>query len=99
MTKKSITYGGYQFEADMECFDDVRFFEIADKLEKEPVLHVDILKMAIGEDGYKAFSDYFTKKDGRLKMSAVIGAVGMIFEASDPKGSASGISESTTKKN
>ena len=99
MAKKTITFNDYSFDVDMDCFDDVEFFEIADKLEAEPRLHIDILKMAIGDDGYKAFSDHFKKRDGKLKMSLVIEAVAKIFEASDPKGSASGSSKSNTQTN
>lgn len=99
MAKKTITFNDYSFDVDMDCFDDVEFFEIADKLDTEPRLHINILKMAVGEDGYKAFSDHFKKRDGKLKMSLVIEAVAKIFEASDPKDSASGSSKSNTQTN
>lgn len=99
MAKKHITYADYSFDVDMDCFDDVRFFEIADKLESDPKLHIDVLRIAIGEDGYKAFSDHFTAKDGRLKMSRVIEAIAEIFGEADPKDSASGNSKSNTQKN
>lgn len=96
---KHINYDGYEFDVDMTCFDDVEFFEIADKLEEEPKLHINILKIAIGEDGYQKFADHFKKEEGRLKMSKVIGAVAKIFEEADPKGSASGSSAKSTQKN
>lgn len=99
MAIKHIKYADYSFDVDMDCFDDVRFFETADRLEAEPKLHIDILKIAIGEDGYEALKDHFEKKDGKLKMSVVIEAVAKIFEASDPKDSASGSSKSNTKTN
>lgn len=99
MAKKQITLNDYSFDADLNCFDDVEFFEIVDRLEAEPKLHIDILKMAIGENGYKNFADYFKKRDGKLKMSIVIEAVAKIFEASDPKESASGSSKSNTQTN
>lgn len=99
MAKKSITFRDYKFNVDMDCFDDVEFFEIADKLQAEPKYHVDILKIALGEDGYEAFADHFKKEDGKLKMSVVIEAVAKIFGEADPKDSASGSSEKTTQTN
>ncbi len=99
MAIKSVSYDGYQFDVDMDCFDDVRFFELSDKLESDPKLHVDVLKLAIGDKGYEKFSSHFMKKDGRLKMSAVIGAVAAIFGEADPKESASGNSEKNTQTN
>lgn len=99
MAIKHINYEGYEFDVEMDCFDDVEFFEIADKLESDPKLHIDILKIALGEDGYQKFADFFKKAEGKLKMSKVIGAVSKIFEQADPKGSASGSSEKTTQKN
>ena len=99
MAKKHIEIDDYSFDVDMDCFDDVEFFEIADKLEAEPRKHIELLKLAIGEDGYSAFADYFKKRDGKLKMTVVMNAVAKIFEASDPKDSASGSSKSNTQKN
>lgn len=99
MAKKNIKYADYSFDVDMDCFDDVRFFEIADTLETTPKNHIDILKMALGEDGYKKFADHFTKRDGRLKMTVVMETVAKIFDEADPKDSASGSSEKTTQKN
>lgn len=98
MAKKHLSYDGYEFDVDMDCFDDVEFFEIVDKLEEQPKLNIDLLKMAIGENGYKSFADYFKKRDGKLKMSTVMSAVAKIFEESDPKDSASGDLEKTTQK-
>ena len=99
MAKKHFKFLDYAFDVDMDCFDDVEFFEIADKLETEPKLHIDVLKIALGEDGYDAFKNHFVKRDGKLKMSTVIEAVAVIFEAADPKDSASGNSENNTQKN
>lgn len=99
MATKNIKFKDYSFDVDLDCFDDVEFFEIADRLEAEPKLHINILKMAIGEDGYKAFAEHFKKRDGKLKMSIVIEAVAKIFESSDPKDSASGSSKSNTQTN
>lgn len=98
MAKKHLSYDDYELDVDMDCFDDVEFFEIVDKLEEQPKLNIDLLKMAIGENGYKSFADYFKKRDGKLKMSTVMSAVAKIFEESDPKGSASGELEKTTQK-
>ena len=85
-TKKTVEYEGYSFELDMDVFDDVRFFEMADELEKKPSLNIELAKMGMGEDGYKKFEAYFKKKDGgRLKMSRVMNLVAKMFEQTDPK--------------
>lgn len=97
MATTHIKFEDYSFDVDMDCFDDVRFFEMTDRLEADPKLHIDILKLAIGESGYKEFAAHFEKKDGKLKMSKVISAVAAIFNAADPKESASGTSESNTQ--
>lgn len=99
MAIKHIKYADYSFDVDMDCFDDVEFFEIADRLEKEPRLHINILKLALDEKEYKKLSDHFVKRDGKLKMSVVIDIVAKIFGEADPKGSASGESAETTQKN
>ena len=98
VTKKKIEFEGFSREIDMDVFDDVKFFEIIDKLEENPSLNIDVVKMAFGEDGYKALSDYFIKRDGKLKMSVIMSFVAKMFEESDPKDSASGDSEKTTQK-
>lgn len=85
MATKHVKYADYEFNVDMDCFDDVRFFEITDKLESEPKYHIDVMKIALGDAGYKKFADHFTKRDGKLKMSVVIEAVAKIFSAADPK--------------
>ena len=97
-TKKNIEFEGFSREIDMDVFDDVKFFEIVDKLEENPSLNINVVKMAFGEDGYKALSDYFTKRDGKLKMSVIMSFVAKMFEESDPKDSASGDLEKTTQK-
>lgn len=97
MAIKHIKVRDYSFDVDMDCFDDVRFFELADKLETDPKLHIDVLKLALGDAGYATFAEHFTKADGRCKMSVVIEAVAKIFEEADPKDSASGNSAKTIK--
>lgn len=99
MATKQFEVEGFKFEVDMTRFDDVEFFEIIDKLDTNPKLHIDLAKMAMGEDGYKAFADYFKKRDGKLKMSVLMRAVEKIFEEADPKDSASGSSAKSTQKN
>lgn len=99
MAIKHIKYADYSFDVDMDCFDDVTFFEIADKLETEPKLHIDVLKLALGDKGYEKLADHFIKKDGKFKMSTAIEVVAQIFGEADPKDSASGESAETTQKN
>lgn len=85
-TKKTVEYEGFSFDIDMEVFDDVRFFEIADELEAKPVLNIEIAKMGMGEKTFKKFEDFFKKKDdGKLKMSHIMGVVAKIFEEAGPK--------------
>lgn len=97
MTTKTIKLDDYSFDVDMDCFDDVEFFEMSDKIEENPKLNIDVLKLAIGNDGYEKFADHFKKSEGKLKMSKVIEAVARIFDVSDPKDSASGNSEKNTQ--
>lgn len=97
MATKTIKLDDYSFEVDMDCFDDVEFFEMSDKLEENPKLHIDIFKIAVGNSGYDNFAEHFKKKDGKLKMSRVVEAVAKIFDESDPKDSASGNSEKNTQ--
>lgn len=85
MATKHLEYDGYKFDVDMDMFDDVRFYEIADELESKPSLNIEIAKMGLGKDGFNKFSEHFTKRDGRLKMSVVMGVVAKIFTESDPK--------------
>lgn len=85
-TAKTIEYDGYKFDLDMEVFDDVRFFEIADELETKPILNIELAKMGMGEKNYQKFEEFFKKKDnGRLKMSRVMGVVAKMFEETGPK--------------
>ena len=97
MATKTIKLDDYSFDVDMDCFDDVEFFEMSDKIEENPKLNIDVLKLAIGNDGYEKFADHFKKSEGKLKMSKVIEAVARIFDASDPKEQASGNSEKNTQ--
>lgn len=86
MAKKTVEYEGFSFELDMDVFDDVRFFEIADKLEEKPMLNIDLAKLAMGEKTYDKFESYLKKKDnGVLKMSRVMGMVAKFFEEAGPK--------------
>lgn len=86
MATKKIDYEGFSFDADMDMFDNVRFFEIADELETKPVLNIELAKMGMGEKTYAKFEEFFKKKDGgRLKMTHVMNVVAKIFEEAGPK--------------
>ena len=98
MDKKHIDFEGFKFDIDMDIFDDVKFYELADTIEAKPSNNIDILKMGLG-DKYADFEAFFTKKDGRLKMSKVMQLVAVIFETAGPKDSASGSSKNNTPKN
>jgi hypothetical protein len=99
MATKKIDFDGYSCEIDLDVFDDVRFFEMIDKLEENPSLNIEVAKMGLGEENYKKISEFFTKRDGKLKMSVVMGIVAQIFAEADPKDSASGSSEKNTQTN
>lgn len=85
MATKHIDYEGFSTDIDMEVFDDVRFFEIADKLEEKPALNIEIVKLGLGEKEYDRFEKFFTKLDGKFKMSRVMGMVVKLFEEAGPK--------------
>lgn len=86
MAKKTVEYEGFSFELDMEVFDDVRFFEIAEQLETKPILNIELAKMGMGEKTYEKFESYFKKKDnGKLKMSHIMNVVAKMFEEAGPK--------------
>lgn len=85
MATKHIEYEGFSTDIDMDIFDDVRFFEIADKLEEKPVLNIEIVKLGLGEKEYNRFDQFFTKKDGKLKMSRIMNMVAKLFEEAGPK--------------
>lgn len=96
---KTVEVGGYKLTVDMDAFDDVRFFEMSEQVEEHPKLFIDILKMAAGEAEYSKMEKHFVKKDGRFKMNTVIEAVNKVLDITDPKGGASGQSESSTQTN
>lgn len=96
---KHIEHDGFKIDVDMDVFDDVRFFELSDQSMTEPGKLIDIAKLAFGEDGYQRLVDYFTKKEGRLKMSKLSEIYGKIFEIESPKESASGQQKPSTRTN
>lgn len=85
---KDVEYDGYKFKIDEELLDDVELLEMIDGIENEekPALIITLLKRLIGDDGYAAMKEYFVKKDGRFKMSALGEIYRVIFEDFDPKG-------------
>lgn len=94
---KQLDIGGFKFEADIDNFDDVEFYEMADKVEENPKYCIDILKLAVGESVYKDMAAYFKKKDGKFKMTVVMDAVNKILDITDPKEEASGPSDNSTQ--
>ena len=55
MATKHIEYEGFSTDIDMDVFDNVRFFEIADKLEEKPALNIEVVKLGLGEKEYDRF--------------------------------------------
>lgn len=85
MATKHIDYEGFSTDIDTDVFDNVRFFEIADQLEAKPALNIEIVKIGLGEKEYARFEKFFTKLDGRYKMSRVMNMVVKLFEEAGPK--------------
>ena len=98
-TIKTIEIDGYKLDVDIDAFDDVRFFELADEENTRASVVIDMLKMGIGEDGYQKMYDYFVKKEGRLRVSTIRKAFDILFGLMSPKASASGQSENDTQTN
>lgn len=96
---KHVEVAGYKFDVDLDGFDDVEFFEMSEQLDEHPKYFIDILKLGIGEDGYKKMEQHFKAKDGKFKMNVVIEAVNKVLEITDPKGEASGQSDGSTQTN
>lgn len=99
-TIKHVEFEGYKFDVDLDVFDDVEFFKLADDLDKGDTSKlIDIFVMALGQDGYDKLAAYFKKRDGRLRMSVLQKITNVIFGLADPKDSASGTSETTISTN
>ena len=82
---KHIEYKGYKLDVDMDKFDDVEFLDLADQAMTRGGALIDIMKMAVGEDGYKDLKAYFVKKDGKLKISVLKDIFDLIFNEVSPK--------------
>lgn len=100
LTIKHVEFEGYKFDIDMDVFDDVEFFKLADDLDKgDSSKLIDIFVMALGQSGYDKLAAYFKKRDGRLRMSTLQKLTNVIFGLADPKESASGTPETTISTN
>ena len=96
---KHIEFEGFELDVDMDNFDDVEFFTLSDEAQTNPGKLIDIAKLAFGEEGYKALKAYFVKKDGKLALSKLSAIYEKIFQAEDPKESASGTRKANTQTN
>ena len=96
---KHIEHEGFEFDVDMDNFDDIEFFELADELETNQAKIIDIAKLTLGAEGYNAMKEYFKKKDGKLKFSTVSQIFDKILAITDPKDSASGSQGKNTQTN
>lgn len=82
---KHIEYKGYKLDVDMDKFDDVEFLTLADEAMTRGGALIDIMKLALGEDGYKDLKAYFVKLDGKLKISTLNNITDLIFNQVSPK--------------
>lgn len=94
-----IEFEGYEFDVDMDNFDDVEFFTLSDEAMTRPAKLIDITKLVLGQDGYEKLKAYFVKKDGKLTMSKLSDIYSKILKIEDPKESASGTQETNTQTN
>lgn len=96
---KHIEFEGYEFDVDMDNFDDVDFFTLSDEATTNVSKLIPITKLVLGEDGYEKLKAYFVKKDGKLGMNKLSLIYAKILEIEDPKESASGSHKSNTQTN
>ena len=80
----TVEHEGYKFDVDLDLFDDVEFFELADGVEQKQSNLIEILKLVL-KDKYSDMADYFKKKDGRFKMSTASAILDKILSVPDPK--------------
>ena len=80
----TVEHEGYKFDVDLDLFDDVEFFELADGVEEKQSNLIEILKLVL-KDKYSDMADYFKKKDGRFKMSTASEILDKILNVPDPK--------------
>lgn len=86
-TKKQLTFEGYDFTVDTDLLDDVEAFELIDRIENkgQTAAIVPLLKFLIGADGYEDMKSYFTKRDGRFRVTTLVKIYPVIIENFDPK--------------
>lgn len=80
---RTVEYDGYKITVDMDLFDDVKFFELADGVQERQSNLIDIMRLIL-KDKFSDLEAYFVKKDGRLKMSTISAFVDKLLSI-DPK--------------
>lgn len=98
-TIKTVEVDGYKLTVDMDALDDVRFLEMADREVSQPSVIIEMLKLVVGENGYKDMESYFVKKEGKLRISTIRKSFDKLLSVYDPKESASTKSENDTQTN
>lgn len=96
---KHVEFEGFEFDVDMDNFDDVEFFTLSDEATTNISKLIPITKLVLGEDGYERLKAYFVKKDGKLGMNKLSLIYAKILEIEDPKESASGSQGKNTQTN
>ena len=84
---KEIEVDGYKFKVDMDLMDDFEAFEYIDKIENNGQVGaiVPLLKFMVGDDGVAEMKAYFTKKEGRFRVSKLMKVYEAIVANFDPK--------------
>lgn len=80
---KTVEVDGFKLTVDMDLFDDVEFFQLADEIDTKQSNIAKILKL-VARDDYDALVAYFKNKDGRFKMSVASQFIDKLL-ALDPK--------------
>jgi hypothetical protein len=77
---------GFEFEVDtdalddMEVYQELRILQKGEGLDKTDALYR-IFERTAGEDQIKAFKEYLTARDGKVKRSLYDNAAGEVFKA------------------
>lgn len=82
-----LTVDGYTFKANLDAIDNVETLEIVEEIQEGKATRIiELVKLCVGEDGYKDMKAYFVKKDGQFRFSKLNKIIEKIFEKFDPKG-------------
>ena len=71
---------GFPFELDEEMLDDMRFIELLNATQEDPVKVVDLANFALGKEQKERLYKHLEDENGRVKTQAFSDAMEEIFE-------------------